>query len=180
MPPISPVTLTDDRLLLRLPTLDDVPAITRACQDPEVQRWTTVPVPYEDQDARWFIETGIPEGWANGTEATWIVTDQASEELLACVGLRFLPEERAEVGFWVAAWARGRRVATDATRLTCRWGFQVGVARIEWLAHIGNDASRAVARNVGFVEEGVCRSRCVQRGERKDAWLAALLPEDLR
>lgn len=181
MPPISPVTLTDDRLLLRLPALDDVPAITRACQDPEVQRWTTVPVPYTDEDAVWFVGTHVPTGWENGTEVTWAITNRATGELLGMCGLTLLSDARGEVGFWLAPQARGAGVVTDATRLMCRWGFEDrGLARIEWLAFLGNEPSRRVAERLGFVMEGVCRSRCAQRGERRDSWLAAVLPGELR
>ena len=41
-------------------------------------------------------------------------------------------------------------------------------------------ASRRVAEKCGFVVEGVLRRWLVQRGERRDAWVAGLLPTDLR
>ena len=180
MPPITPVTLTDEGLLLRLPTLDDVAAVTAACQDPDVQAWTTIPVPYAESDAVWFLGTYVPAAWEGGTEAVWLVTDPADGTLLGCCGLTLLPEERGEVGFWIAPQARGRGVATAATRLMCRWGFQErGLQRIEWLAFVGNEPSRRVAEKAGFRLEGTCRARLVQRGVRKDAWLAGLLPTDL-
>ena len=60
-----------------------------------------------------------------------------------------------EVGFWMAPWARGRGIMTDAVRLVCRWGFaDLGLGRIEWWANVGNDASRRVAEKVGFTMEG--------------------------
>ena len=43
---MDPVEISDDRLLLRLPTRGDVGDITRACRDPELQQWIPVPVPY--------------------------------------------------------------------------------------------------------------------------------------
>ena len=48
--------LRDGELMLRPWTLDDVPAIIRACNDPEIQRWIPViPRPYTDDDARSFV-----------------------------------------------------------------------------------------------------------------------------
>ena len=44
---MDPVELTDGTVVLRTMSLDDVDDITEACQDPETQRWTTVPVPYK-------------------------------------------------------------------------------------------------------------------------------------
>src|SRR5699024_791987 len=49
-------TLHTPRLVLSAPTSEDVPAITAACQDAEIQRWTTIPSPYERRDAEGFIE----------------------------------------------------------------------------------------------------------------------------
>ena len=41
----------------------------------------------------------------------------------------------------------------------CRWGFRErGLQRIEWLAFVGNEASRRVAEKAGFRSEGTCRS----------------------
>ena len=36
-----------------------------------------------------------------------------------------------------------------------------------------------VAEKAGFVLEGVQRARLAQRGERRDCWVAGLLPGDL-
>jgi hypothetical protein len=40
-----------------------VPAITVACQDPEIPRWTQVPSPYTEQDAVTFLRAA-PEASA--------------------------------------------------------------------------------------------------------------------
>jgi len=43
-----------------------------------------------------------------------------------------LEQGRAAVGYWLAPSARGRGVATHATRLMARWAFEgLGVARLE-------------------------------------------------
>ncbi|WNY34786.1 hypothetical protein Q9Q99_06325 [Curtobacterium flaccumfaciens] len=42
---MQPVTLESARVRLDLPTRADTAAITEACQDPEIVRWTTVPEP---------------------------------------------------------------------------------------------------------------------------------------
>jgi RimJ/RimL family protein N-acetyltransferase len=176
---MDPVALEDERLLLRVPELADVPAVTAACQDPEVQRWTTVPSPYTEKDARWFVEDYARPRWAGDVGATWLITDRSSGELLGCYGLD-LAAGVGEVGFWVAAPARGRGVCTAATRLVCRWGFDtLGLRRIEWQAFVGNVGSRRVAEKAGFVIEGTCRARLVQRGEPRDGWLGGLLPGDV-
>jgi hypothetical protein len=45
--------LTDGVVGLRRFTLSDVAAVTAACQDPEIPRWTAgIPDPYEERHAR--------------------------------------------------------------------------------------------------------------------------------
>ena len=45
--PLPDPELADDAIRLRAPIAADVPAITAACQDPDIQRFTFVPVPYQ-------------------------------------------------------------------------------------------------------------------------------------
>jgi RimJ/RimL family protein N-acetyltransferase len=184
---MQPVELGDDRLLLRLWRPDDARAVYEACQDPQIQRWTTVPSPYGLADARAFVGEAAPAGWASGDAASFGVFDRRTGRLLGAVGLVHLTERdvaaggRGEIGFWCAPWARGRGVITDAARLLCRWAFeQLGLARIDWYAEVGNDASRRVAEKLGFTIEGVQRQRLVNKGERRDAWVGGLLRTQLR
>jgi len=184
---VEPVELTDDRLLLRPWRPDDVDAVYEACLDPQVQRWTTVPSPYARADAEAFVCESSPAGWAAGEAATFGIFDRETRRLLGSIALMHLTEGdvpdggRAEIGFWCAPWARGRGVITDAARLLCRCGFEeLGLARIDWYAEVGNHASRRVAEKVGFTVEGVQRQRLVNRGERRDGWVGGLLRGELR
>ncbi|NEE20880.1 GNAT family N-acetyltransferase, partial [Streptomyces sp. SID7499] len=54
-----------------------------------------------------------------------------------------------------------------------------GADRLEWRAEVGNLASRAVVLRAGFRLEGDQRSGLLNKGVRRDAWTAALLPSDL-
>jgi RimJ/RimL family protein N-acetyltransferase len=177
---MDPVELSDDRLLLRLPELSDVDAITRACQDEELQRWIPVPVPYARQHAVEWVQEA-PRSWAEDRELRWAVTDRGDGRLLAVIGLHARDASMREIGFWTAPWARGAGVMTDGARLVCAWGFEeLGLGRIEWWANVGNDASRRVAEKLGFTFEGTARARLLHRGQRVDGWVAGLLPGELR
>jgi len=55
-----------------------VPAIAAACQDPEIPRWTAVPSPYTEADARQWLESDEEESFA--------VVDKQSDELLGSIG----------------------------------------------------------------------------------------------
>lgn len=177
---MDPVELTDGRLVLRLPTAEDVDEITRACQDPELQRWVPVPVPYErEHGAGWVADT--PPSWAADRELRWVITDAQDPAPLGALGLHAHDASMREIGFWLAPWARGRGVMTAAARLACGWAFDdLGLGRIEWWANVGNEASRQVALRLGFTMEGTCRARLLHRGERVDGWVGGLLPGELR
>jgi RimJ/RimL family protein N-acetyltransferase len=176
---MDPVELTDGRVVLRLPTGDDVDEITRACQDPELQRWIPVPVPYErEHGAQWVADT--PRSWDLDHELRWVITDAEDPRPLGAIGLHSRDDTMREVGFWLAPWARGRGVMTQAARLACGWGFDdLGLGRIEWWANVGNEPSRQVALRLGFTMEGTCRARILHRGERVDGWVGGLLPGEL-
>src|SRR3954466_5430595 len=54
------MVLSDGVITLRRAAEADVPALVAACQDPEIPRWTAVPSPYTEADARAFLTT-LPE-----------------------------------------------------------------------------------------------------------------------
>lgn len=176
---VEPVEITAGRLHLRPFAAQDVPAVARACQDPDIQHYTQVPSPYDEEEARRYVEVYCPSGWATGRRATFAVVDSTTAELLASVGLNGIgirDEGMAEIGYWCAPWARRRGVMTQAVTVVCRWGFAMfDLARIEWYAEVGNVASRAVAERAGFTIEGVLRARLTHRGQRVDAWVGSLL-----
>lgn len=181
-PALAPVEITAGRLHLRPWLPSDAGDVQAACQDPEVQRWTTVPSPYALEDARVFVEEVSPCGWADGTAATFAVVDATTGGLLASVGLHGISARHrtADVGFWCAAHARGQGVVTQATGVVCRWGFgALGLERIAWVAEVGNEASRRVAEKNGFRMEGVARARVRHLDVQRDTWVAGLLPADL-
>jgi RimJ/RimL family protein N-acetyltransferase len=181
------VRLTDGTLLLRRPTTDLVPEIYDACQDRALHRWlAALPDPYTEQDAVEFV-AAQERNWVAGTERVFAVTAVDDGRLLGMISLHDVVEllapsgGRAEVGYWVVERERRRGVVTGALRLVCRYGFEeMGLARIEWQAEVGNDPSRRAAEAVGFVFEGTCRQRLLHVGDRVDGWLAGLLPQDLR
>ncbi len=176
-----PGQLTDGRVTLRAVRRDDLPLILEACQDPETQRWTTIPVPYGEPDAISFAEKYAAPGGGDGRSVVFAVTDH-DDRYAGAIELRVDETRMGNVGYAIAPWARGRGVGTAALRGLCRWGlYDLELPRIEWWAYVGNWPSRRLAERVGFTIEGTCRQRLVQRGgQRHDAWVGGLLPGELR
>ncbi|MBX6386797.1 MAG: GNAT family N-acetyltransferase [Microbispora sp.] len=157
--PVGPV-------VLRLPTERDADQITRACSDPEIARFISfIPSPYTRDDALSWITEIVPADWKNGG-ADFLIADAATDEVLGTVGLK--PQDRygvAEVGYWLAPWARGRGVATAAVRAIAERAFARGVPRITLRAAVDNIPSQQVALRCGFAHEGVLRAAGTVHGD---------------
>lgn len=179
MPPETPPILSDGRLTLRPPASSDALDILEGCQDPEIIRWTTVPSPYDISDARTFLNDRLTptQWWRN---PTWVITE-ADNRWIGTVDLRPDGAGAAEIGYMIAPAQRGRGVGTAAIRLACTWALtQWGLEVITWKALLGNEASRALARRVGFrIHSEPLRLGLAHRGERVDSWYGELLASDL-
>jgi RimJ/RimL family protein N-acetyltransferase len=177
----QPTLPAGDGIRLRPPAEEDLAGITAACRDPESVRWTTVPDPYTADDSAWFVRTHARAVWAGGTGAVFVIADP-DDAYVGTIDLRISPADPAvaDVGYLVAPHARGHGYAPAALRALAVWGFDaLGLERVEWKAHVGNTASRRVAEKAGFLLEGVGRAVIGHRGERRDCWIAALLPADV-
>jgi RimJ/RimL family protein N-acetyltransferase len=143
-----------------------VPAVTEACQDPEIVRWTTeIPEGYTEEHARsWIAST--PAGWKKGRAELAITVDGA---FAGAIGLVARHDWVAEFGYWVAPAFRGRGIGTRALELLSRWAEDQGSARLQLTIFPGNEASVRIAEKAGYVEEGLLRNYANQRGAIKDA-----------
>ncbi|MDT7571425.1 MAG: hypothetical protein QOE05_1599 [Actinomycetota bacterium] len=180
---MEPVKIRTDRLLLRPWRPNDAPAVLTACSDPLIQEWTSggLPSPYTAENARQYVQELAPASWATDAAYPFAVTDRVSGEVLANVALRRTGlHDNWDVGYWAAPGGRGRGTTTEALAALCRWGFtDLGAARIEWYARVGNWASRRVAEKAGFTIEATLRSGLpVGAGGRTDCWVGARLPRD--
>lgn len=180
-------SLRTERLVLRPWREQDIDAITEACQDPETQRYVPIPVPYFRSHAEAYVRESSPKGRAAATDIVFGAFLAETGEMVAAVGLHRIEDLGAphggmgEIGYWTAPHARGRGYMTEAVREVCRWGFQeLALARIEWVAVAGNDASWRVVEKLGFTREGTLRARLSHRGGRPDAWIGSLLRSEVR
>lgn len=175
---MTPFDLTDATVLLRAPTGHDIDRIATLCQHPDIARWTTVPDPYRRADAEWFVHEMVNDGWATGKTATWGVRDPVDETVHGMVSIDL--QGHGEVGYWLGPAARGKGWMTAAVRLAVVAAFERGVDHARWKAIVGNTSSWRVAERVGFRRDGTVRREVEQRGVWRDAWVATLLPDELR
>ncbi|MEU0093718.1 GNAT family N-acetyltransferase [Kribbella sp. NPDC006257] len=169
--------LRDDVVTLRAHTSDDVDPAYEVCQDPEMQRWTTIPVPYERENAVHYLTEFIPQGWRDGSSWGWAI--EYDGRYAGTIDLRPTGGGVGEVGFAVAPWARGRGVMTRALNLAVGYAFeQQGWTRVIWRAYVGNWGSRRVAWKAGFRGLVKVPDGGFARGVRKDEWIATRSRDD--
>lgn len=169
-------TLTDRVITLRPLTSADIPSVHAASQDPLTVAFTVVPSPYTAADARDFVESRSVRVWPGFDLA---IVDDADSFLGLC-SLHVEDDDAiTKIGYAVAPWARGRGIATRATRLLIDYSWQIGAVRVGLDAYAENAGSRAVARKCGFVEEGTARSAALGKdGRRHDVVIHGLLRTD--
>ncbi len=186
-------------LVLSVPTGDDIDRITEICQEADIQEWTFVPRNYQRSDAEFFVEQVVAKGWSEGRELTWAVReasdDGASATLVGMLGITLSGPESArigEIGYWLAAAARGRGTMTRAVAALIDTAFDpkgpLSLSALRWRCDIHetsrgpvpNWASWKVAWSLGFQREGRVRRFLPNDGRLHDGWIGTLLPEDPR
>lgn len=146
---MDPVVLRTERLVLSVPTLGDVDAITASCQDELLRDMlASLPWPYTRDDAATFVSEIVPPGWESGDSPVWGIREADGGRHLGSIGWR---RGLGDIGFWLDAGSRGHGYMTEAVVAVCDWVFsEQGAERIGWEAVRGNIASARVARAAGF------------------------------
>ena len=171
--------LQGEGVVLRAWRLEDVPAVTAACQDAEIARWLAfVPEPYTEEDARFYVQDCIS---APEERKPFAITEAESGEVIGSIDMRINRMQTGHIGYWLAAEARGRGLTTAALRALSRWAIEeLGLGRVELVTDPDNIASQRVAEKAGFQREGILRSILVNRdGSRRDGVMFSLLPDEL-
>jgi RimJ/RimL family protein N-acetyltransferase len=168
---------TGDATRLRAWELDDAPAVQAALVDPEIHRWTPLPQPQTVQEARDWIARRIELAATEHHEHFAVESDLAGG-LAGGVNLSIGQPGRAEIGYFIAAWARRRGIASSAVRSAVRWAHDHGVERLEAVIDTENTASLAIVERAGFQREGVLRSYRTLHGVARDMYMYARLAGD--
>ena len=176
--------LTDRSIMIRRYRDSDAALLYEAVREsiPEVSKWLPwCHETYSIEESREFV--AARKLASQGDEwYSFAVLDTDSEKFLGGVGINFINRvhQMANLGYWVRTSAAGRGVATAATRLAARFGFeQLGLQRIEIVAAIDNVASQRVADKAGATREGILRKRLLINGRPHDAVLYSLVRGDL-
>ncbi|MFD7443085.1 GNAT family N-acetyltransferase [Streptomyces sp. NPDC059909] len=160
-------TASAQPLRLRPWCADDAEAVAAAHQDPVLRRWLKTRIDGEPDARRWIDEQ--MDQWSAGTRFSFAVLERTpgrspertgeDEDFGRPVGQVVVKEmapdkNSAEVGYWVAAQARGRGVAPRALSAVSRWAFGLRrttpLERLDLIHAVGNPASHRVAEESRF------------------------------
>lgn len=150
-------------LLLRPWGGEDIQDLLEIYRDPAMSASGRNPLETEDDARRWLERQHA--GWADGTRLSFaVLCDDVAGAPARAVGNvvlkgRSAGKDSAEIGYWTAAAARGRGVASAAVVTLSTWAFEVfgphGLRRIELFHQLDNDASCRVAQKSGYTLTGI-------------------------
>lgn len=155
----------------------DAPAVRRAFSGALMDRQTAEPVVDLTAAHRWLDQRDAE--WAADRCYSWAVTDGTT--LLGCVQVGAVNRlhETGWVSYWTTEAARGRGVASAATRTLADWAFgELRLYRLELGHRVDNPASCRVATRAGFAIEGLQRAKLAYADGRHDVELHARLADD--
>ncbi len=179
---VQPVRqLQGEDIILTPVTADDAERVYDAAQDIEFTRWLEWAADgYTWDEALDFVTNYAPNSWASG-QPVWAIRplDERGRAgpLAGVIDIRETLGAH-EIGFWMHRDSRGKGWMSQACQLVVQAAFDhLGAERILHHAAVGNEPSRRIARNLGFVPEGVRRFE-TEGGKVETQWQSALLLHD--
>ncbi|AQU71092.1 GNAT family N-acetyltransferase [Streptomyces niveus] len=147
---VDPTPAGHPALVLRPWADSDIQPLIDIYRDPLLRKWTRLHVTGVVDGARWLAVQS--DGWRTGQRLSFAVLE--GDLLVGNVAIKrgAVPSDCAEVGYWTAAEARGRGIASRAVGALTDWAFATldGLSRLELLHQIDNTASCRVAEKSGY------------------------------
>ncbi|MGF1621343.1 MAG: GNAT family N-acetyltransferase [Rhodomicrobiaceae bacterium] len=166
-PEILRAPIETRRLILRLPAVDDIPAISRLINDPVIAHATgTIRYPYPPSSA-WSWIAGIGKiGRKGAFHMPYLLTLRSNPRLFAgAAGVSIHPARPPEIGYWLGRDFRRKGYASEAARALISLVFEKSDAdAVGAGARTVNPASQHVLRSAGMRRVGVGRIRSLQLG----------------
>ena len=137
----------------------DASWIFDACQDEQIQYWTTVPRPYLMQHAISFTNNELNEF------KIWVIENKDSKPV-GVISIHTVDEQgAAEIGYWVAPWGRGSGAVVNAIGEVEKIAKNYpNIKTIQATISDLNKASQKVALRAGLVKQEASSKACPAGG----------------
>ncbi len=152
---LDELELTGEQLVLRPWRESDAERVCEIVAAGGMREFLTLPDPYTLDDARRFIAS-MSAARRDGAALTCAAVEADGGRLVASVEVRRAGPD-PDIGYWVAADARGHGYAAQAARLLAAFAFARGAPRVRLECAVTNVASIRTALAAGFPFEGVAR-----------------------
>jgi ribosomal-protein-alanine N-acetyltransferase len=175
----QPIIKTE-RLILRPFRLADAPTVRRLAGVEKVASTTLrIPHPYEKGMAENWIRTH-KRSFDRREAVVYAIVSRRTGKLIGAISLQLdMPNESAELGFWIGSRNWNRGYATEAAEVMLMYGFtELGLNRIHAHHFTRNPASGRVLEKIGMRREGVLRQHIKKWGRFADIIVYAILRED--
>lgn len=157
---------TEGQVRVRTLEYGDAAAYALGSKDESVKRHGHLPFSdYTEDVVREQIDGPIAAGLADGSLAVLAIADAGSDEFLGSIVLFDVRADRAEAGFWLAPWGRGRGAAREALSAAARIAAHQGLTFLEARTAPDNQASRRTLLSAGYRQAGDPQSVTAPSGE---------------
>lgn len=149
-----PILITE-RLRLRRMKLSDFPSLMKYANNRKISdQIFNIPYPYTEEYAI-FRMNFMLQAFANKERFIFAITFKEQNELIGEIGLHLdKPNNKAEIGYWVAEPFWGKGIATEAVKAILNFGFaELDLNKIFATHYPENPASGKVLANCGMIKE---------------------------
>jgi ribosomal-protein-alanine N-acetyltransferase len=147
--------LITNNLKLRKIRPSDISSLLKYCNNKNISdQIINIPYPYLEEDAI-FRMNFILQGFKNKERYVFAISFKDSEELIGEIGLHLdKTNNSAQFGYWIAEPFWGKGIATEATTVILKFGFeQLSLNKIYATHYPDNLASGKVMQNNKMIKE---------------------------
>lgn len=181
----TPTELSDGTITIRTHKSSDVHPYFEAVRESvaEVSRhllWCHQD--YSIEEAQIWIEKMIPRFWEQRSEYHFVITDALTGSILGGCGLDEVNwiNQTANLGYWVRTSRTRQGIATAASRLLARFGFeQLQLKRIDIVTSIENTPSARVIEKLNPSEKKQAKNNSSADESMLDTVVSSLFPQDI-
>jgi RimJ/RimL family protein N-acetyltransferase len=181
----TPMELSDGTITIRTYQPSDVHLYFEAIQESieEISRHLSwCHQDYSIEETRTWIGKMIPRFWEQRSEYHFAITDAVTSSILGGCGLNQVNwvNQTANLGYWVRTSRTRQGVATAASRLLARFGFEhLQLKRIDVVTSIENVPSARVIEKLNPSEKRQVKNNSSADENMPDTIVSSLFPQDI-